>query len=451
MGIGMVNKKKEKIFDLNHLEKRDWELWTLALLMILVLTLYILISHIWEMTDSPREWFRELMSVKTYLTGSTFLILMFCLYLISKTLELRKLRKKLFFQNAELEKITSTLEEVTAFYQISSVIITKESLMTILENIAQESLKCLKADRSSIYRVDGEKGILMRQINYASNPLNEKVNLSEEKEVARKAILQNRPFLLGKPEDFVHFFKYAEREEKINSLMSLPILAKGKPVGVLSVARINKDYSFTEDDIKRLSIFSNYASIAIENSNLVEELNRKINYRKNYEKYCGNILELLQDLTEEERKEIEEYGKNIWRKRREHGEEKITLLSELTGAEQRQHERVDEILQVEFENDLLAQTVNISEGGVFIRTQHPLELEEEFDLKLYIPDDKEPVNVLCKVVWANRYGKESEDLPRGMGVKFLKLVAEERKRIEEFIKTQKNKRLLPEKELLLPG
>jgi type IV pilus assembly protein PilZ len=387
------------------------------------------------------------MSVKTYLTGLTFLILMFCLYVISKTLELRKLRKKLFLQKAELDQIVSTLEEVTAFYQISSVIITKQSLITILKNIAQESLKCLKADRSSIYRIDGEKGYLMRQMTYASNPLNEKVNLSEEKEVARKAILQNRPFLLGKPEDFVNFFKYAEREEKINSLMSLPILAEGKPVGALSVARINKEYSFTEDDIKRLSIFRNYASIAIENSNLLEELNKKIKYRKNYDKYCGNILELLEDLTEEERKEIEEYGKNLWRKRREQGEKKITLLSELT-AEQRQHERIDEILEVEFENDILAQTENISEGGVFIRTQNPLELEEEFVLKLYIPDEQEPVNVLCKVVWANKYGKESEDLPRGMGVKFLRLKAEDRIRIEEFVKIQKNKNLLPEKELL---
>lgn len=44
---------KQKIANIDHLEKRDWELWTMAILMILVLTLYILISHIWEMSDSP--------------------------------------------------------------------------------------------------------------------------------------------------------------------------------------------------------------------------------------------------------------------------------------------------------------------------------------------------------------------------------------------------------------
>lgn len=436
---------KQKMANITRIEKRDWELWCMAILMILILMLYIVISHIGEISDSPRELFRELISIKTYLFGSTFLVLLFCIYVTSKILELRRLRKQLFLRQVELDEMAGALEEITAFYQISSVIIAKQDLTTILENIAQESLKCLKADRSAIYRMDGAKGFLIRQITRTSNSLIEKVNLSEEKEVARKTVLQNRPFLLGQPEDFVDFFKYAERKEKINSLMSIPILKEGKPHGVLSVARINGEYSFTADELKRLSIFSNYASIAIENAKLIEEVSSKINYRKNYEKYCSTILDLLQDFTEEERKAVEEYGKSLWRRRREQEKGKITLMSEL-GIKMRQSERIEEILQVEFENDLLAQTVNISEGGVFIRTQNPLELEEEFFLKLYIPDDQEPIQVLCKVMWTNKYGKESEDLPRGMGVKFLRLTAENQKRIEEFIKLQKNKKLLQENE-----
>jgi uncharacterized protein (TIGR02266 family) len=445
-----INKNKEKKIDLNHLEKREWELWTVTLLVILALSSFILIRHIWEISDSGREWFKELMSAETYLTTSTFLIflvLIFCLYVVSKTMELRKLRKKLFLQKVEPEQISSTLEEVAAFKQISSMIIAKQNLETILENISRESLKCLKADRASIYRVDGEKKYLIRQNTYASTSLNEKVNLSEEKEEARKAILRNRPSLLGKPEDFANFFKYAEREGKITSLINFPILAKGKPVGVLSVARINQQCNFNEDDFKRLSVFSNYASIAIENGNLLEELSRGKNYQENYEKYCGNILQLLQDLTEEGRKEIEGYGKNLWSLDGEQGGIKVTPMSKLT-IEQRRNERVEEILKVEFENDLLAETANISEGGVFIRAQDPLELGEEFLLKLYIPDEQDPINTLCKVVWVNKYGKETEELPRGMGVKFLELTAEDKRRIEEFISVQKNKKLSLEKDAL---
>lgn len=436
---------KQKIANIDQLEKRDWELWTMAILMILVLTLYILISHIWEMSDFPREWSRELTSVKTYLTGSTFLILLFCLYVSSKNLELRRLRKQLFIQKAELDEVTSTLEEVTAFYQISSVIITKQNLATILESIVRESLHCLKANRSTIYSMDEGSGVLKMKISHASNPLDERVNLSDEKEIARKAIMQNRPYLLGQPEDFVNFFNYAAQEEKINSLMSIPILLNDKPAAVLSVVRINGESRFNEENMKVLSVFSNYASIAMENSNLMEEVRRKISYRKKYEKYYTNILDLLQDISEEERGEVEEHVKSLLRKQKNQAKERITLICELN-AEHRQDERLGETLQVEFEDSPFGQTVNISGGGVFIRTPNPLDLEEEFLLKLHIPDGQEPMEALCKVVWTNKYGKESEELPRGMGVKFLRLQDELKRRIEEFIKIQKSRKLLQENE-----
>jgi len=448
----MKPKKKEKkvsLLNLTFLEKRDWELWTMAILMIMVLTLYILISHLWEMGDSPREWFREFMSVKTYLAGSTFLILMFCLYVVSKHVELRKLRNQLYAQKAELEKMASTLEEITAFYQISSVIIAKQDLPMIFSHIAREALNNLKADRSTIYNLDQESGILKSQITYAPNPLDEKVNLLEEREVAKKSILQDKPFLLSQPEDFAKFYNYQQLDRKIHSLMAIPIYLNGKPAGALSVARIDGRSAFNEENIKMLSIFSNYASIALENSTLAEEVKKKFSHQKKFEKYSSRLMDVLSEFSEEDWKKVEEQAKEMLYKRQSQVKEKITLLSELDGG-RRQGERVNEILQVEFEDQFPAQTVNISRGGAFIRTPNPLDLEEEFTLKFHIPDDEEPIAVLCKVVWTNKYGKISEDMPRGMGVKFLNLRPEQRTRIEEFIQLQRSKIPIRENEEL-PG
>lgn len=431
--------------NIDHLEKRDWELWCIAFLIFLVLMLYILISQIWEFSDSPREWFRVLLSAKTYLTGLTFLVLLFCLYAIPQNMGHRRLRKQIFIQRTELEHIAGSLEEVAAIYQISSVINTNQSLATILESIVRESLRCLKADRSTFYSTDDQCGFLKMQISHVSNPLDERVNLSDEKEVARKAILQNRPFLLGQPEDFANFFNYAAQERKITSLMNIPIFLNDKPTAVLSVVRINGESRFNEENMKLFSIFSNYASIAMENSHLMEEVRRKISWRKKYEKYYTNILDLLQDLSEEERGEVEVHVKSLLSKKRNQAKERIILMSELM-VEHRQDERLEEILQVEFEDSPFGQTVNISRGGVFIRTPNPLDLEEEFLLKLNIPDGQEPTEALCKVVWTNMYGKESEELPRGMGVKFLGLQDESKRRIEEFIQIQKNRERLQENE-----
>lgn len=437
MRVSDILKEKETI-NLEHLEKRDWELLTMAVLMILVLTLYILISHIWEMADSPREWFRDLISIKTYLTGSSFLIILFCIYIVAKNMELRKLRRQLFSQKVELERMASTLEEITSFYQISSQILSKENLKVILGSIIKESLKSLQADRATIYMLDKESKILRSQIFHAPNPLHEKVNLLEERETARKAILQDSPIFLSRPEDFQGFFNYAAREDKITSLISYPFRLGGQPSGVLSLVRINRPQPFNEDNLKILSVFSQYASMAVENENLLEEVKKKAIVHKKFEKYNQHIFELFQELSEEERGKIEERIKELlWGRKKE--KEKVILLSELR-PERRQDERVNEIIQVEFEEHISAQTVNISGGGVFIRTNDPLDLEEEFHLKLHIPDGEEPAQVLCKVVWTNKYGKESEDLPRGMGVKFIKINPQDRKRIEDFIQMQKIRR-----------
>jgi Tfp pilus assembly protein PilZ len=59
-----------------------------------------------------------------------------------------------------------------------------------------------------------------------------------------------------------------------------------------------------------------------------------------------------------------------------------------------------------------------------------------------MPDGQEPIEVACKVIWTNRYGKETKDLRRGMGVKFLQLQPEAQNRIEEHMKSHKNENLL---------
>ena len=431
----------KKIIDLTHLEKLDWDLLCLAVLIILVLTLFIIISYFGELYASPRELFKELISVNFYIVASAILILMFCVYVINKNLEIRRLRKEYYFQKTALEQVTHTLEEVTSFFHISSAVISKKELPLILEIIARESLRCLKGSRSSIYLADGETGVLKTQITYAPNPLDENVNLAEEKEMARKVLQQNKPFLFCWPEDSAAFFMDEEKKRKMNSLMSIPFAAKDKSIGVISVVRINGDQSFNEENLRLLTLFGNHTSIAMENANLMEEASKKIRFRKDYGAYFQNFLDLMQDLSVAERKEVEEHVLQLLRQQRVARETEkqagpITLRGE-AGRDRRQDERIDEFLGVEFEDSLLAQTMNISKGGAFIRTPNPLDIEEQFLLKLHIPDGLDPLDVLCKVVWSNQYGEEREDLPRGMGVKFLNLQAESKKRVEEFIKLQK--------------
>jgi len=448
-----VKLKVNRVIPIEHLEKRDWELWLLAILIILCLTLFLVVNYVEELSGSPREYFKKLISVNIYLTGLVILILMFCAYALAKNLELQRLRKAFFNQREELERVSHTLGEVTAFLRIGSEIIAKKDLDTILEIIVQEATNCLRGNRCSIFLQGKESGILKTQYRYAPHALDEQVCLFEEKEIVRKVLRQEKVSLLREPEDFADFFNYAARERKITSLMVAPLLVSGRTIGAISMALIDADRKFSEGDIDCLYAFGHQASIAIENSKRQEEVFGEGGFRQRYERFLDDLFYWLQTLSREDNQHLMESLVNMVPFRSM--DEKQTFLSLvgensggwkepviLTGEicfDRREDERVSHALKVELENDFLAKSLNVSVVGAFVETPNPLEVGEKFPLKLHLPDSKEPLELTCKVIWTNKYGEERKDLKRGMGVKFLNLQSEAKRRIEGFIRMRRSR------------
>ena len=110
-------------------------------------------------------------------------------------------------------------------------------------------------------------------------------------------------------------------------------------------------------------------------------------------------------------------------------------LAEVVIREKRQHERVEIKWPVKIESShgpITGETKDVSLGGTFIICQKPLPLGESFSLTLYIPDD-EPLNITAEVVWSNINVPESKIVTRGMGIRFIKISEEARKRLTEGI------------------
>jgi Tfp pilus assembly protein PilZ len=340
----------------------------------------------------------------------------------------------------------------TAFLRISSAISAHDDLPATLEIIAREALICLNAQRSTIFLVERKSGILKRQCTYAPNPLYEDVGLLEEEEMARKAFGLLRPFLLQEPKDFSDFFKYEEGGLRLTSLLCIPLSSRGKPIGALSVVLIKEGRSFAEKDLQFLSLFSNHASIAIENAHLQEELRMRINFRRSYQKYLDDTLNQLQNLPEEERGRIEEHIQRLLPGQK--GGEKKSLepqareevkglgedlsSSGKSGTDREKDDRAEEMSRMQFEDESLGLADQLIPGGVFIQTPNPKELGEQLILKFNMSDGKEPIEVACKVVWTNKYGIENNDSRRGMVVKFLNLEQETQKKIKEYIRSRNN-------------
>ena len=106
--------------------------------------------------------------------------------------------------------------------------------------------------------------------------------------------------------------------------------------------------------------------------------------------------------------------------------------------ERRGEPRVEVDVEVRYrtaQEFLSAYTRNISGGGIFVRTQHPLGLNQVVRVRFTLPGI--PHNFECNgsVVWANPASSRSA-LPAGMGIKLEDLDPEARTLLSEFVKTK---------------
>jgi Tfp pilus assembly protein PilZ len=339
-----------------------------------------------------------------------------------------------------------------AFSQISSAISSRKEVKTVLDVISREVLNCLKAQRSTIFFRNEKGSDLHPQLIRASDRTFEQVLADEEREIAQKAFQQNKPFILRKPKDFSEFRKLKRDEQKITSLMSIPLSSGDTPIGVLSAAIFN-GHSFGLQSLQFLSSFANHIVITLEIARLSEELRKVKGVRQAYDRQMDEIVDQMQSLSSRERRRIDDHivilqsGQKIDEKEffQEQTEESIPWIrgaivpAKESGADPNGAEKALLNVQVEFREDYWRPTESLTPGkeGAYIRMADPMELGDQFIMILYMPDGADPIEVQCKVTWTNKYGKETKDLGKGMGIKFLNLQPETRKKIEECVQFQK--------------
>lgn len=70
-------------------------------------------------------------------------------------------------------------------------------------------------------------------------------------------------------------------------------------------------------------------------------------------------------------------------------------------------------------------SVDMSCGGLFLKTETPFSVDEKVMLSFTLPDTKKIVNCVAKVAWVNSKDKPKKtELPPGIGLQFLDLSAD---------------------------
>jgi type IV pilus assembly protein PilZ len=111
--------------------------------------------------------------------------------------------------------------------------------------------------------------------------------------------------------------------------------------------------------------------------------------------------------------------------------------SDAAGAERREHERFETSVAVDYASGdtfLFAYLKNISEMGIFIRSNDPLPVGTHLRLRFHV-DEGDPLVLAGEVTWVNAYKEGGDNLNPGMGVRFMTLTAERREQVVALVRT----------------
>lgn len=165
---------------------------------------------------------------------------------------------------------------LVALYETTRDVNSTLSLKKCLETITDKVTQLLGVERTSLMLLDKESKEL--KIEHAIGLSEEiikttRIRIGKDVNVSGWVAEKGKPLLIEDIEKDGRFPKWsAYHKYYTKSLLSVPLRAKRKIIGVLNVNNKAQGETFTKDDLELLSAFADEAAIAIENSRLVGEL-----------------------------------------------------------------------------------------------------------------------------------------------------------------------------------
>lgn len=110
------------------------------------------------------------------------------------------------------------------------------------------------------------------------------------------------------------------------------------------------------------------------------------------------------------------------------------------GIEKRVMPRVNTSIEIEYSSSGASRysyMLNLSSGGIFIKTASPFPIDAELTMSFQLPGDPDTLQVRGRVVWTK---PETGAFPAGMGIQFLDPPPECRQKILSFVQDRLRKR-----------
>ncbi|MGQ9623080.1 MAG: GAF domain-containing protein [Candidatus Caldatribacteriaceae bacterium] len=205
-------------------------------------------------------------------------------------------------------------EKIEVLARISELITSNMYFEDILRLIVTITAQVMQSNICSLMLLDEKRKLLeVKATQSVSEVYNRKPPLRLGEGIAGLVALEQRPIIVyDVKRDPRYVNKEIAEKEGLASLVSLPLVVRGKVIGVLNLYT-SEPREFAAEEIKLLTAIANQAAIVIENHRLLMEselVREELESRKKIERAKGILMQEY-GLTEEEAyRRIQRYSMN---------------------------------------------------------------------------------------------------------------------------------------------
>ena len=261
---------------MDSITRRSWLLWAVTFAVVLALTATVPLLYLPLVNLATADGDRPDTQGATFtLVGLAGLVLLFCLYTISKQRELNTMRAELARKEHEKETVRARLSELSALFHVSTALNLQLRVDDILEIIVRRVVATLSAQQASVMIVNAADGMLETRASYGLEcefARHARVRLGEG--IAGWVAQRGEAVQLDS-DSRAELRRHYKTNRQIRSAISLPLRLGERCVGVLNVNRIHHPEIFQPHHREILQIFAEHVGAVIERAEAMEKLDER--------------------------------------------------------------------------------------------------------------------------------------------------------------------------------